>query len=468
MSKNQSYFKEINGKKVLIVDGKPSVLLTCEIPWYNIELGRTKETLHAYDALYPAGKELGMNSMKVPVKWSCVETSKGEYDFSYPEHVINMCRKFNMKVVLGWFGHYASQNGNLYDNFLGLCYAPLYIIEDEHTYPRAVDANGVSHHNCACYEHPAIVEAEVAAFVAFMEFLKDYDSEEGTVVMIQVENEIALFGMDRQNRDYWRDHHPLSTEAFNACGHNDELLFSAQQICRKWLRPMIEKGRAVYDLPMFVNFVGGKLQDNIVGGSPGEDVATYLEELPGIDFCGLNMYVNVGRSTNDLWAAMEAYKIGRNIPSLTECNSDTSDMTSRMVFLSITEYGSPIFAPWALNVSCPMLYEPIVYDDGKPGPAWKDYNEALTALTPLLELLALYGGTPRTRLFMSLVPGERFSDIAQIGNRKVEVSGSSGGQCIIVDGEDGNLYACGYRCQIKVYTKNAVFAYSHESGHGFA
>ena len=455
--KQQPHFREAGGKRTLYADGRPFVALTCEIPWGEIKLGKTRETLHAYDPLYPAAKGIGMNAMKVPVKWSCVEYAKGKYDFAYPDHVVDMCRKNGMKAVLGWFGHYASANGNMYDNFSGYTYAPLYIIEDEGKYPRAVDALGRSHHNCACYAHPAIVEAEIEAFMAFMSHLKEIDGAENTVLMIQVENEIALFGMDRQNRNYWRDHHPLADAEFRACGHDDELLFSAQMLCRKWLRPLTEAGRAKYDLPMFVNFVGGKLQDNIVGGSPGEDVATYLDELPGIDFCGLNMYVQPGRSTNDLWAALEAYRVGRNMPCLTECNSDLSGMAARLAFLSIAKFGSPIFAPWALNISYPQPYEPLVNDDGSKGVSWNGLYEPYAALAPITELLARYGGGPRAHAFMPLEPGKRFSQAAQIGGRRVDVNGAAGGQCIVIDAEDGGLYICGYRCSVKVATPNAVY-----------
>jgi hypothetical protein len=74
------------------------------------------------------------------------------------------------------------------------------------------------------------------------------------------------------------------------------------------------------------------------------------------------------------------------------------------------------------------------------------------------ELLALHGGTPRAHVFMPLDPGKRFSQLAQIAGRKVEVDGAAGGQCIIVDaGGDGGLYICGYRCSVKIYTPNAVY-----------
>jgi hypothetical protein len=120
-------------------------------------------------------------------------------------------------------------------------------------------------------------------------------------------------------------------------------------------------------------------------------------------------------------------------------------------------FGSPIFAPWALNISYPRPYESFVNDDGSRGVAWKGLAEPYEALTPLVELLALYGGAGRAHLFMPLEPGKRFSQTAQINGHRVDAEGSAGGQCIVIDAEDGCLYICGYRCTVKVGTPNAAY-----------
>src|SRR6266542_340350 len=90
----------------------------------------------------------------------------------------------------------------------------MYVVEDEKTYPRAVDADGVVHHNAVSYDYELIVEREVRAFRAFMQHIKEVDSQTHTIVMIQVENEIAMFGADRQNRKLWRDHSAAANKRF--------------------------------------------------------------------------------------------------------------------------------------------------------------------------------------------------------------------------------------------------------------
>src|SRR5579864_6372960 len=88
-----SHFEEANGRKVLYVDGQPFTVLAVEIPWWDLIYGRYKETETAYDKLYPAAAKLGLNALKVPIKWSMVEPQDGIYDFSYVDHAKNMAEQ---------------------------------------------------------------------------------------------------------------------------------------------------------------------------------------------------------------------------------------------------------------------------------------------------------------------------------------------------------------------------------------
>ena len=103
----------------------------------------------------------------------------------------------------------------------------MYIVEDEKTYPRAVDADSVAHHNAASYDYEPIIDREVRAFRAFMQHIKNVDSQTHTVIMIQVENEIAIFGFDRHNPKLRRDHSPAANKRFADGGFTDDLKFTA-------------------------------------------------------------------------------------------------------------------------------------------------------------------------------------------------------------------------------------------------
>src|SRR5579862_5402983 len=281
------HFERVNRRQLLYVDGSPFTVLAAEIPWWDLIYGRYKETETAYDNLYPAAEKIGLNALKVPVKWSIVEPEKGAYDFSYVDHAKAMAEKYHLKLVLNWFGHYASGDGTIYANLTGDLYAPMYIVQDENTYPRAVDGDGVAHHNVVSYDYEPILEREIAAFRAFLQHIKQVDSQSHTILMIQVENEIATFGVDRKNPKMWRDHSAAANKRFADHGFTDDLKFSAWDLSYNWIRRITDAGAEVYPIPLFHNYVGGQIADWMVGGAPGEDVQTYLENCPHISFIGV-------------------------------------------------------------------------------------------------------------------------------------------------------------------------------------
>ena len=451
------HFEQVDGRKVLYVDGSPFTVLTVEIPWWDLLCGQYHETQHVYDYLYPAAKKMELNSIKVPIKWSMVEPEKGKYDFSYLEHVKKMAEDNELKLVVGWFGHYASGDGNIYRNMTGEVFAPMYVIEDEETYPRAVDSEGIVHHNSASYDTPAIVEVETAAFRAFIQHIRKIDKDTRTIVMVQVENEIAVFGADRQNRKMWRDHSLASNKRFADQGFNDDLKFSAWTMTANWLQPLTEVGKKEYPLPFFANFVGGQLADWMVGGSPGEDVAAYLDNCPALDFCGLNLYTQPGRSVNDLRSALTAYKVGRNLPSITETNSDLSGIAPRLAYISVGEFGSPIFAPWALNVSYPTPYQPYVLEDGTIANGGLGLRECYETINKAMAPIAYYAGTNKLKVFMGVDPREKFAITTDLNGAKVMVNGQANGQVIIIHPNEREFLIAGYRCQISIATDKTIW-----------
>jgi hypothetical protein len=457
VSNSAPHFEDVDGRRVLYVDALPFTSLAVEIPWMALIHGRYGQTLGAYDYLYPAARAMGLNTIKVPVKWSMVEPREGVYDFSYVDHVKRMAEQNGLKVILGWFGHYASGDGTAYRNLTGEVFAPMYVIEDEVRFPRAVDADGKAHHNCLSYDYPAVVEREVAAFTAFMRHIRQADAGKHTVVMIQVENEIAVFGADRRNPKLWRDHSEASNRRFAEQSFTDDLKFTAWDFAANWIKPITDAGAKVHPLPMFLNFVGGTIADWMVGGAPGEDVQTYLQNCPAIAFAGLNHYVGAPATSSvaDFRRALNRYKVGRNLPALTETNSDRSPLAPRFAFLSIGEFGSPLFAPWALSISYPALYQPYVLPDGALANGAPALREAYVALGKALPAAAYFGGTDRAAVFMSNLPGERFSETRLIGGIEITVSGEDNAQAIAIRPAADEIIIAGYRCGVGIKTELA-------------
>jgi len=445
------HVRQVDGRPVLHVDGRPFTVLTVEIPWVKLIYGRYHETLGAYDVLYPAAKALGLNALKVPIKWSMIEPSRGQYDFSYLDHVVDTARQNGLRLVLGWFGHYASGDGTIYRNLTGEVFAPMYVIEDEETYPRAVDAAGRAHHNAVSYDYDPIIEVETAAFRAFMQHIKDIDEGTWTVLMIQIENEIAVFGSDRRNRKQWRDHSPASNRAFEAGCFDDDLQFSAQRFSSRWIRSLTDAGAEVYPLPTFANFVSGtKLVDWMVGGAPGEDVGTYLDNCPNLSFIGRNHYLPVDCTVNDMRAGLDEYRVGRNMPAITETNSGPDAVDARLAYVAIGEYGAPLFAPWALDISYPTPFRPYVLADGSIANGGPGLRDCYTSIGKAMEQISTYAGTDRLKVFMSSRPGQEFSIIQDIRGSKVTVSGQDNGQAIVIHPAPNEFWVVGYRCHVSI------------------
>ncbi len=456
------HFEVLEGKSVFFADGLPFTILTVEIEWDRLIHGRYRETLHAYDYLYPAAADMGLNALKVPIKWSMVEPAEGVYDWSYVDHVRRMAERHHLKLVLGWFGHYASGQGTVYADFKGEVYAPTYVIEDRVRFPRAVDADGEPHDDAVSYDHPAVVERETAAFRAFMEHLRRVDRKH-TVLMVQVENEVAVFGAGadyswRRIPRYWRDHSAASNRAFEERGFESDLAYSAWSLAVNWLRPLTDAGARAHPIPLFMNFVGGSLAEGQLGGSPGEDLATYLDRVPALSFIGVNHYPTWGETTpapvsvpaSALRETLDRYRVGRNTPTLTETNSDNGPLAPRFLFISVGEYGSPLFAPWALGASCPTDGEPYVQRDGTLANGAFALREAYTAIRKGGPAIAQLGGTEKAGVFLAEMPGYRFNQTKDIAGVSVTVSGVNNGQAIAIRTSDHEVLVVGFRCQVTV------------------
>lgn len=447
------HFERANGRLRLFVDGRPFTALGAEIPWWGLVYGHYDQDLHIYDYLYPAAHALGLNTLKVPVKWSMVEPEKGVYDFAYVDHARRMALRNHLKLIFDWFGHYASGPGTIYANLTGEMYAPFYIVRDEKDYPRAVDAGGMRHPNAVSYNYPGIVQQEIQAFRAFLQHIREIDSSTHVVVMIQVENEIAVFGgADRHSRELWRDHSPVAEKLFAEKHFTDDLKFSAWDLSDNWIRPLTNAGAAVYPLPFFLNYVGGQLEAGIVGGSPGEGVATYLENCPHISFIGLNMYVPPDSSADYLRHRLEDYRVGRNLPSITETNSGAGPVAPRLAYIAVGEFGAPIFAPWALNVSYPAAYQPYVLPDGSLANGAFALRDAYTSLKMALPQISYYSDTAKLKVFMADVPGEKFSETRWVNGFEVKVAGEDNGEALVIHPSGHEFLIVGFRSMASFYS----------------
>lgn len=186
-------YLDFNGETTqLMVDGAPWLML-------GGELGNSSASdLGFMEKIWPDLQAMKLNTVLAPVYWELVEPEEGEFDFSSVDQLINQARKYDTKLVLLWFGSWKNSMS---------CYAPLWVKRDWKRFPRSITKEGKPLEILTPFSRNNL-EADKKAFVKLMEFLKEKDSNQNTVIMVQVENEI---GMIPQARDY----HSEANKAFN-------------------------------------------------------------------------------------------------------------------------------------------------------------------------------------------------------------------------------------------------------------
>ena len=151
------------------------------------------------DRVMPEMKRIGLNTVLVPAQWDLVEPREGEYDFSPIGRAIDKARENKLKVVFLWFGAWKNSMS---------CYAPMWFKEDLKRFPRAITATGKPMEIASAFSKN-VLEADRRAFSKLMEYIKEKDKEQSTVIMVQVENEIGML-------ESARDYSPEATRLYNS------------------------------------------------------------------------------------------------------------------------------------------------------------------------------------------------------------------------------------------------------------
>lgn len=254
----------------LIVGGKPHLALACE-------LKNSSASSAAYMApIWPKLKEAGLNTVLAVVGWEQVEPEEGVYDFTVVDELIRDARAYDQKLVLLWFGSWKNGFSS---------YQPAWVKADQERFPLVQTAEGRSIPILSTFGKQTR-ELDAKALAAMMKHIKAVDSEENTVIMVQVENEVGIHG---QARDYRpeaqkafegqvpkeligylkKNNSSLKKEVLSAWERNGgkakgswaevfgndatgSEIFTAWQYA-SYMDYMAAAGKAEYDIPMFVN-----------------------------------------------------------------------------------------------------------------------------------------------------------------------------------------------------------------------
>ena len=254
-----------------------------------------------------AVKNYGGNLLEAPVYWFRMEKEPGQFDFADADDLIARCRANGLHLILLWFG----VNKNGHPN-----YAPEWVKLHPETYAIAQGKDGgrVASMSPLC---EATLAADKAAFARFMAHLKEVDGDVGTVIAVQIENEIGLANTDMDYRpealaiyhstpvpEYLMDVEiedcgviPAGTTWRSRFGRHAHETFMAWAHAR-FVEEMAIAGKAAYDLPLMINVMLGEQGFEEAGicynsgAAVGRMLDVYKAAAPHVDLICPDMYVS--------------------------------------------------------------------------------------------------------------------------------------------------------------------------------
>ncbi len=313
-----SHLREQNGKKVLMVNDEPFILLAGEVHNSN------SSSVEYMEGVWDRAEELGMNCLLLPVTWELTEPEEGVFDFSLVDGLIAQARARDKKIVFLWFG--AWKNAQCY-------YAPAWVKRDTKRFRRAevekgkkftrIEAFHGMSYSTLSYLCDATREADARAFAELMRHIRAADEAESTVIAVQVENETGLMGAAREHSDeadalfagkvpkefadYMKAHTDTMAEDIAAAvkagaaqgsweevfGSAAEELFSAYHVAG-YVGAVAAAGKAAYPLPMTANCwlnQGGGAGTYPSGGPVARVMEVWRYAASAIDVIAPDIYV---------------------------------------------------------------------------------------------------------------------------------------------------------------------------------
>ncbi len=347
----------------LIVDGKPFLMLAGE-------LHNSSSTGAKYmEAAWPRLKALNLNTVLAALPWDAIEPEEGKLDFTMVNRLVQQARQYDMKLVLLWFGSWKNGVSS---------YCPAWVLKDTVRFPRS---QGSSNHNTKDIISPHNehnMQADARAFAAVMRHIRQADQSSGTVIMMQVENEVGI-------KPEPRDLSPAADEARKAAvperlmqylaAHKQSLVaelrqrwettgarmagtwdqvfgegsatdevFSAWHYAR-YMNSVAKAGKAEYPLPMYVNAWLRGPNDKIgvypSGGPLAHVMDIWRAAAPEIDLFAPDIYLP------DFKGVCAEYTQGGNPLFVPEASTDNAAIGR--AFWAIGHHNALGFAPFGID-----------------------------------------------------------------------------------------------------------------------
>ncbi|MFL6428653.1 MAG: DUF5597 domain-containing protein [Acidobacteriaceae bacterium] len=380
----------------LIVDGMPYLVLGAEI--HN----SSSSNLSYMEPEWPKLAELGINTVLTPVSWELVEPAEGKFDFALVDGLLAAARKQHLRLVFLWLASWKNGMSS---------YPPVWVKEDTKRFPRVVeDGRPVNILSTFGEETRA---ADERAFAALMQHLREVDAHDHTVVMMQVENEVGVLGSTRDHSDVanrafasavpgellryldqhhqslnpelralWEQHGAKTsgtwTEVFGDSPRADEIFMAWHYA--KYVQAVAAKGKAAYDLPMYVNtWLGGPeaIPGKYPSGGPQPQVIDVWKAAgTAIDIYAPDLY------SPDVYGWARRYHRADNPLFLPETRDGEAGAAN--VFYILGEHAAIGFSPFGIdNWATPARGEMAEKDKSGEYALRVSYN-AVAAIAPML------------------------------------------------------------------------------------
>ncbi|MBB5059205.1 hypothetical protein HDF16_003928 [Granulicella aggregans] len=447
--------KTSTGSYRMMVDGHPYLIL-------GAQTRNSSGWPEQLEKAWPLYKQLHANTAEIPVYWEVIEPQPGHFDFTSVDRILDGARKNDLRLVLLWFATW--KNGEM-------DYAPQWVKSDTAKYPRMSDRVGDQIRVLSPIAATTRT-ADATAFAALMRHLKEVDSDQHTVIMMQVENEPGSLESDR---DYSPDANRLFaekapaelTKALNkkpgtwleAFGPEEAPEAFAAYYISTYINTVAKAGKAEYPLPMYVN-VWLRERKSFErpgdaypsGGATSNVLDVWKANTPSIDAIAPDNYVLDYAGYRDI-----LQKYGRPDNPLFVPETILGGLGARYMFYAIGEYHSLSFAPFGLDAQVPADY-PIKQEDLFPGLAqnFKLLAPAVAQISDLQQKNAIQVAVEEDQITDLRQQWEKFDSVVTFGTPKPSYGGLFGsgtknktGRAMVAELAPDEFLLCGFDSLIR-------------------
>ena len=370
-----------DGRHALIVEGAPFLVLGAQI-------NNSSSWPEVLPKVWPALEAMHANTAEAPVYWEQMEPTPGNFNFSTVDALVQGAREHQLHLVLLWFGTW--KNGNMH-------YAPEWVKTDPAKYPRMINAAGEPIDVLSANSRSNL-EADKQAFTMLMRHLKEIDTTDHTVLMVQVENESGGIGSPRDfspasNKEFASEvpadllrilSKPRGTWREVFAGRADETFQAFHQA--RYVNEIAEAGKREFNIPLYcnvwLNYPVAELPERQIpnpgvgypSGGPTQDMLPLWKAFaPAIDVIGPDIY------TDDVafdQSILETYNRPDNALWIPETGH--GDSYAPLLFLALG-HGAIGFSPFGIDRTSWTF-------SGTDGPKAHTQNYAL--LSPMSRELA--------------------------------------------------------------------------------